>query len=141
YTSDDRERALQLADRLEAAGVRVWVDRRSIAGGTSWDAEIVRGVKNCAVMAVLCSSTALRSANVQQELRLAMQYQKPLLPLLLEPVTFPEEVEYALVGRQWVELLDHPEERWLADVLAALARLGLTPQTAPTEPAPVSRGP
>ncbi len=30
YASADRERALSIADALEQAGVRVWVDRRSI---------------------------------------------------------------------------------------------------------------
>ena len=36
YASADRERALHLADLLEARGVSVWIDRKSIAGGTSW---------------------------------------------------------------------------------------------------------
>ena len=35
YASGDREQALQVADLLEARGISVWIDRKSIAGGTS----------------------------------------------------------------------------------------------------------
>ena len=33
YGSADRERALQVADALDATGVPVWFDRRGISGG------------------------------------------------------------------------------------------------------------
>jgi TIR domain len=123
HASSDGPRAAQLGERLEAAAVPVWLDRRSIAGGASWDVEIVRGIKACAAVAVLVSPEAVGSRNVQQELRLALQYDKPLLPLLLELTEYPEEVEYALAGRQRIELLDHPEAEWLPRVLQALGRL------------------
>jgi tetratricopeptide (TPR) repeat protein len=123
YASGDRARAAALAETLEVAGVVVWLDKRSIAGGSSWDAEIVRGIKASSVVAVLVSPLSVRSSNVQQELRLALQYRKPLLPLLLEPTEYPEEVEYALAGRQRIELLERPEGEWLPWVLQALDRL------------------
>ena len=34
YASADRERALRIADLLEGQGVRVWIDRHSIEGGS-----------------------------------------------------------------------------------------------------------
>src|SRR5712692_1106244 len=86
YASPDRDRVLALADRLEAVGIRVWVDRRNIVGGSSWDAAIVEAIRRCAVLAVLCSQAAMASPNVLQELRLAQQLRKPVLPLLLEEV-------------------------------------------------------
>ena len=46
YASADRERAQEIATQLEARGVAVWIDRKSIAGGTSWSAEIVDGIKD-----------------------------------------------------------------------------------------------
>jgi hypothetical protein len=66
YASVDRAKALQIADLLEANGTSVWIDRKSIAGGTSWSAEIVRGFKRCAALMVLCSPTSLDSRNVQE---------------------------------------------------------------------------
>jgi TIR domain/NB-ARC domain len=135
YTSADRDRVLALADRLESAGIRVWLDRRSLVGGMSWDAAIVRAIKDCSVFAVLCTPAAVTSPNVMQELRLAWEEQRPTLPLLLAPVSFPDEMRYILAGRQWVEVLERSDDAWLADVCHALAGLGLVSRTPATVPA------
>src|SRR5438445_8893812 len=87
YSSIDRERALHIADLLEANGISVWIDRKSIAGGMSWSAEIVRGIRECAALVVACSGASMASPNVQQELQLAWETRRPILPLLLEPVS------------------------------------------------------
>src|SRR3712207_5054685 len=130
YSSSDRDRALALADALEAAGVPVWIDRTSIAGGTSWGQEIVEGIKGCAALVILCTERAMASRNVRQEIQLAWRYERPYLPLLLEPVAFPEQVQYFLEGCQWVEVGERPEQGWLPQGLRALERLGLAPDPA-----------
>jgi non-specific serine/threonine protein kinase len=131
YATPNRALALLLADRLETAGIRVWVDRRDITGGSSWDAAIVDAIRRCTVLALLCSQAAMSSPNVLQELRLAQQYHRLVLPLLVEVVTYPAAMEYILAGRQWIELLDRPQDTWLPDVLRALAELGPTAPGAP----------
>src|SRR5712692_8260507 len=104
YASADRDRALHIADRLEALGIPVWIDRRSIVGGTSWGAEIVRGIRNCAVLLVACSPAAVVSPNVQQEVQVAWESRRPILPLILEPTELPEALVYPMAGRQWIEV-------------------------------------
>jgi len=136
YASADRERALALADALEGAGVRVWLDRRSIAGGTSWNAEIVRGIQDCAAL-LLTSAAAVRSRNVQRELQFAVEFDRAILPVRLEATEYPAEMRYALAGVQWVDVLDRPASDWLADVPQALARVGIPGAAAvPVIPAP-----
>ncbi len=131
YSSQDRERVLAIAAELEAAGVRLWVDRAKIEGGTAWGREIVLGVQGCKVFALMCSDSCMRSRNVAQEIQLAWKYQKPYLPLLLESISYPEQVEYFLEGWQWIEVLDQPRERWLPRVLQALTREGVSCAGAP----------
>jgi predicted ATPase len=133
YASGDRERALYVADVLEARGIPVWIDRKSIAGGSSWSAEIVEGLKGSAALVILCSAASMRSRNVQQEIQLAWEHDRKILPLLLEPVTLPSSIEYALAGRQWIEVLDRPDDLWLPLTLRALAGLGV-----PTAPTPAA---
>src|SRR5262249_25102369 len=112
------------ADLLEAHSIAVWIDRKSIAGGTSWSAEIVRGIEGCAALIVLCSKASMTSPNVQQELQLAWDSRRPILPLLLEPVHLSEVLRYVLAGRQWVEILDRSEDAWVPSVVGALRGLG-----------------
>jgi non-specific serine/threonine protein kinase len=148
YASTDRERALRIADRLEANGIAVWIDRKSIAGGMSWSAEIVRGIKGCAAFLVACSSHAMASPNVQQEVQLAWETRRTMVPLLLQRVELPDAIRYALAGRQWIEVLDRTEEDWLAQLRVTLRGLGVTGSpraptaakagAAPSLPAPVA---
>jgi TIR domain len=127
YASADRDTAFQIAERLEARGIVVWLDRKSIAGGTSWTGEIVEGIKGCAALLVLISASALASPNVQQELQLAWEHRRPLVPLRLDLSPLPSTIEYVLAGRQWIDVLDLPEERWLAEALRALQGLNVGP--------------
>jgi hypothetical protein len=52
------------AGRAPGPGVPVWFDWRSIAGGSSWDHEIVRGIKANGVVAGLVGPAAMPGKNV-----------------------------------------------------------------------------
>jgi non-specific serine/threonine protein kinase len=125
YASANREAALRIADLLEGRGVTVWIDRKSIVGGSSWSGEIVRGIRRCAAFLVVCTPAAVASQNVQQEIQVAFESKRPIIPLLLAETELPESVVYALAGRQWVDLRVSPVETWLPELLRALATLGV----------------
>src|SRR5947199_9722729 len=134
YASEEQDRALAVGDALQRAGIAIWLDSHAIAGGSAWSTAIVRGIKDCAAFLVLGSEKAFRSPNVQRELNLAVEENRPVLPLLLEQVTAPDDVRYALAGRQWVALLDRPTTTWLPEVLRALAGLGMAPNASQRAP-------
>ena len=143
YASADRERVLPLVDRLEAAGVRTWIDRDGIHGGANYAQVITEAVKGSAVLLVMCSQASLSSRNVRQELALGWRFEKPYLPLLLEPVTLPDEVSYWLEAAQWIEVLDHAEAIWLPTVMKALDKFGAAPRISQpklTKPRPLLVG-
>ncbi len=125
YATTDRERALAVGDALEAAGVSVWIDRRAIAGGDLWAAGIAQAIRQCAVVVVLCSQASVNSRNVRQELQLAWDFDRPILPLILEPIAFPDEIAYFLHGRQWIELLDQPDSTGVEAIASALASISV----------------
>ena len=71
YASADGAQAMHIAALLFEQGIPVWIDRQGIEGGTTWSAEIVRGIEGSAAVVVLCSEAAMRSRNVRQEIQLA----------------------------------------------------------------------
>ncbi len=125
YASADRERVLTVVERLEAAGVRTWIDREGIHGGANYAKVISDAIKGSAALLLCASPASLASRNVRQELALGWRYERPYLPLLLDPVEIPDELAYWLEGSQWIELLDHPEPVWLSAVSKALDPLGI----------------
>jgi hypothetical protein len=125
YSSHDRNQVLQIVDILKTAGLHVWIDQFKIPGGTNYGPEIVRSIKDCCVLIIMCSDSSMRSKNVKQEIQLAWKYSKPYLPLLLEHISFPEQVEYWLEGWQWIEIMDFPPDQWLPPVMEAIIHAGV----------------
>ena len=125
YASRDRDLVFPVVERLERAGVGIWIDREGIPGGANYGQEIAEALKGCAAVLLMCSPRAFASRNVKQEIALAWRFERPYLPLLLEEVAVPDDVAYWLEGAQWVEVLDHSDNRWLPRVTTALAPLGI----------------
>ena len=131
YASVDRARVLAVAGALDSASVPLWIDQAGIAGGAAYGAEIAAAVHASAIVALMCSAASLASRNVRQEIMLAWRYDRPILPLLLEPTSFPDDVAYWLEGAQWIEVCGRPADAWLPDVLRALQRVGFSQATSP----------
>jgi hypothetical protein len=134
YASVDRERVTPVVEALQRAGIAVWLDQASIAGGENYAREIVEGIEHATAFVLMCSAASLASRNVKQEVGLAWKYERLYLPLLLEPVTIPKEIEYFLEMAQWIEVLGRPERDWLPDALAALQPMGVIPAVATDAP-------
>ena len=107
----------------------VWIDRRGLSGGDVWAAEITVAIRSCAALAVLCTPSSVASRNVRQELQLAWDLDRPILPVILEPVEFSDAMSYFLQGRQWIDASGRPDSEWLQELEAAVARLDMQPGT------------
>ena len=125
YSSRDRDRVIDLAIRLQSLGVSCWLDRNKILGASNYGPEIVAGIKGCKVLLLCCSDASMRSKNVKQEIQLAWKYDRPYLPLLLETVSFPDQLQYWLEGWQCVEGVDRQVERWIPQLIAGFVHAGV----------------
>jgi len=56
YASQDVDAAARVATGLRAAGIEVWLDQSELRGGETWDAEIKRQIKACAIFIPLISA-------------------------------------------------------------------------------------
>src|SRR5260370_28683783 len=57
---------------------------------------------------------------------LEVEAKKPIVPLLLEPVSIPQTLRYPLAGIQHLELFGGDSEGKLHAILRSLTRLGIT---------------
>ena len=89
YSHSDALFATKLARDLEKAGYEVWFDRTDIQTGSRWDDEIVKGLDASTIFLVLLSGTSVASQNVKDEIGYALDHNKQILPLLIEPCEVP----------------------------------------------------
>lgn len=120
YASQDRNKVLSIVKVLEDQGIKVWLDQKEINGASNYAFDIVLAIEKCKMLVIMCSNTSLKSKNVKQEIQLAWKYEKAYLPLLLEAVEFPKQIQYWLEGTQWIQLFDLPTDIWLPKILKAI---------------------
>jgi adenylate cyclase len=128
YSRKDAEHATMLAEMLASAGLSCWIDQSGIEAAASWSAQIVDAINDCRVFVALLSPSSIESHNVIKEISLASEKRKRILPLDLEPVTLPRELEYQLAGIQRAPMTN------IDAIIRALAKLGLEATSAPQAP-------
>ncbi len=134
YARRDYDKVRRITDQFTSLDVIFWLDHQAIDGGENFAAAIARGIKLCRVFVLMCSDSSLHSRNVHKEIILAWKYSRPYLPLLLERVSFPEQIEYFLEGVQWIEILDQPAPQWVPRLQRALSIGGVASRHS-TQPA------
>ncbi len=80
---------LRLVEDLKAAGANVWLDQIDIQAGTDWDTSVHDALARCSWMVVVLSTASVRSVSVQDEIALAKDEKKAIIPVLLEDCLIP----------------------------------------------------
>jgi class 3 adenylate cyclase len=125
YARKDRDHVLPWVQALQALGVSVWMDERGLDGAVLWQQEIVEAIDGCALLLLMLSPTAVGSRSVQREVTLAIEANKPVLPLILEPVQIPAALRYQLAGIQHIDLFAGDREEKLQAITRSLNRCGI----------------
>jgi TIR domain len=81
YSRHDSEFALRLAADLKAAGAAVWMDQLDIPRGQRWDRAVQNALTNCPRMLVILSPSSVDSENVLDEIDLALEKHKTVIPV------------------------------------------------------------
>lgn len=104
YSRQNGEIVYPLVAEVEAAGRSVWIDRDEIEAGGNWAGMIVRAIRESDTFCLMCSAEAFQSDNVRREIYIADKYKRKLLPVRLDSAEMPEDFEYFLIDRQWLDL-------------------------------------
>lgn len=115
YSRKDSDFALRLAADLKAASAVVWLDQLDIKPGQRWDRAVEDALTTSPIMLVILSPSSVSSQNVQDEVALALEKQKTLIPLLYRDCAVP----FRLRRFQYVEFRQD-YERGLQQLIKAL---------------------
>ena len=103
YAHADREMVIQVSKELQDAGHEVWIDTHGIQGGTLWGSEIAKAIINCDVLLLFLSPRSVRSDYVRREVDIAFDEKRKILPIMIERVDIPVELDYQLAGIQYID--------------------------------------
>lgn len=108
HASEDKEQVREIYEELKKAQMRPWLDEEDIAFGKDWDTEIIKAIKECHIVLVLLSSSAVsKQGYIQKELKFALDRADEMpegtvfiIPVRLDNCAFPERIK----KWQWVDI-------------------------------------
>jgi hypothetical protein len=100
YARENAEFVLGLAKDLRAGGAHVWMDQLDITPGERWDRAVEDALAKCLELVVILSPAAVESTNVMDEVSLALEDGKTVVPVLHRQCKIP----FRLRRLQYVDL-------------------------------------
>ena len=145
YSRSDQDRVFELAAKLRAAGVSLWIDQGAIDAASLWSEQIVKALESAKALLLIVTPSAVHSDNVAKEVMLVSERKGHILPVHLEPTVIPSTLKYQLAGIQHIELFKGGDsDSSVKAILRSLERLGIgvaPPQEAKAPPAAAKSDP
>ena len=89
YARADQEFALRLATDLRFSGCPLWVDQFDIRPSQLWDRTVEAAVRDCIGLILILSPRSVASENVLDEVSVALDSGKRIIPVLFEKCALP----------------------------------------------------
>ncbi len=104
YSRQDQKSVDHIVEKMERAGLKVWIDREDIKAGTLWRTQIVQAIDTCKAFVLMLSPHSVISENVRKEIDLAQDSGCNIFIVMLSQVQFPAEIRYQLAGIQHIDI-------------------------------------
>ena len=108
YNSRDRHVADDLCMYLENRGTSCWMAPRNISSG-NYAGEITRALRAADIVVVICSKRTSNSEHVKNEVTLAFNKAKTIIPYCLDAEPFDDDLEYYLSAKQHILSTEDPQ--------------------------------
>lgn len=128
YATEDRLIRDKVILALSRYCITSWTHDHDIESGQDFGEAIEEGVEKADNVLFFISKHAVRSPHCLSELRHALQYNKRIIPLLIEPLEeqeFPEEIRHL----QYIDFTDNAKEDDFYDDIGGIIRLLETDKT------------
>lgn len=137
HSSVDARVASEICTRLEEGGVRCWIAPRDPVPGIPYGEQIVEAIATARIVLLVFSKNANESPPVMNEIELASNRRKIILPVRIEDVTPSPSLEFYVRAIHWFDAATRPrEDAWPELVRDVQILVGETPPSAGTATAP-----
>ena len=121
YSRQDGGRVREVVSALGRDGFNVWIDREGISGGNDFVERIVSALNDCKVVVFFSSEASNASPWTRQEINLAREYDRPIIPVRLDMTPYIPTAAFYLSGVQYVDMTDPSKmEKGIASLEKAL---------------------
>ena len=103
YATSEKETAETICKYLESNGVPCWIAPRNVVPGGNYASQIVGAIRQSAALVLVASESTNASGHVSNEVSIAFDSKKAIIPFKIENFTFSDEYLYFLGRKNWIE--------------------------------------
>lgn len=103
YSSKEMEVAIKVCSFLESNGISCWIAPRNVDPGSNYPSQIVSAIKRCEMLILLASENTNASGHVSNEVSIAFDNKKIIIPFKLQDFNFTDEYLYFLGRKHWID--------------------------------------
>ena len=103
YSSKELDVALKVCEFLENNDFKCWIAPRNVEAGGNFATQIVTAIKNCDMLVLLASENTNDSGHVSNEVSIAFDNKKIIVPFKIQDFVFTDEFLYFLGRKHWIE--------------------------------------
>ena len=125
YSHNDAQSVYCILHEMSQAGLNYWYDKE-LETGSEWTEELGEKILNSEMVMVMLSNNAVLSRNVRNEITMALNHKKKILPVFLEEVELSPGAELQLQGFQWMRKYQMSAELFRQKLCETLAAVRMT---------------
>jgi TIR domain len=135
YSRDDAEFVARLKTDLQTQGINIWIDREGIQPGTpNWEEALRTAIRAAQAVLLIASPHSRSSRYVNDELRIAEMYQRPVYPIWMTGTQWMEAIPIGWGGTQYIDAREARYSKALPEITMAIrvssSTVPLTPSMA-----------
>lgn len=96
YSTQDSNIANAICHVIEENSIRCWIAPRDITGGRNYASEIVKAIKDVKIVLVVVSERSNKSQHVLNEINIAVENDKIILPFKINSFSVKDKFSYYL---------------------------------------------
>ncbi len=106
YSSKDFDVALRVCEFLEHNNLKCWIAPRNVEAGGNYATQIVTAIKDCDLLILLASENTNNSGHASNEVSIAFDNKKCIIPFKIQEFVFTDEYLYFLGRKHWIDAYD-----------------------------------
>lgn len=103
YSRADSDIVNTFVQQLESAGYKVWIDKAGVYSGSQFKSMIVQAIEDSKVFLFFSSKDSNASPWTAKEIGIAVNRQKPIIPIRLDNTRYNRDVEFDLINLDFVD--------------------------------------
>lgn len=120
YSHADASIVYPELERLREQGLNIWYDE-GVSPGTVWRDELAHSIENAATLLFFVSPSSVQSANCQREVHFALDQERRIVAVYLQPAVLPAGLRLAMLHRQAIHRYELPLADYERKILRSLA--------------------